>query len=463
MDASADQRRMVSDATSSRLDVEAELEWFAELLDKRLKSYFDVNDDDQSTAEIPSAPDLSIERGYTRTDYTRLVLSLGLGMEERVLLLLALIPFIRPQLLDVLWSKNNATERGFTEFGGISGSSHGGFLPTVETALFILGGDDMEQRLYIMRLLHNNSRLLKQGIVQVGAVQNNEPWSSGQLKISREFVDQLVYGTSYKPSFGVEFPARRIEIRLGWDDLVLPASMLEQLDEIRDWIQHGDTLLGDWGMRDKLAPGFTSLFYGPPGTGKTMSACLLGKRCDCDVYKVDLSAIVSKYIGETEKNLARIFDAAENQGWILFFDEADALFGKRTKVDDSHDRYANQEISFLLQRIEDFKGVVILASNFKSNIDDSFIRRFQSVIRFTIPKSNERQRIWANAFSTRARLEKSINLARIASQYEVSGGTIMNVVRYASLRSVSRDSDIILLDDIEEGLRREKLKEGRNL
>ena len=257
MDASSDQRRMVSDARSSRLDIEAELEWFAELLDKRLKFYFDVNDDDQSTGEFPSAPDLSVERGYIKTDYSRLVLSLDLGMEERLLLMLALIPFIRPQLLDVLWSKNNATERGFTEFGGISGRSHGGFLPTVETALFILSGDEMEQRLYIMRLLHNNSRLLKQGIVQVGAVQNNEPWSSGQLKISREFVDQLVYGTSYKPSFGVEFPARRIEIRLGWNDLVLPASMLEQLDEIRDWIQHGDTLLGDWGMRDKLAPGFT--------------------------------------------------------------------------------------------------------------------------------------------------------------------------------------------------------------
>ncbi len=463
MDATTDTRRMVNDLSAYVSDLEAELEWFAKVLDARLKNYFDQKQ--PNAFQFPSLPPpaLSDELQAHGSSYAQFVNSLSLSAEERLLLILTLIPYIRPQLLDVLWSNNSATTRGFTEFGGINGASHGGFLPTVETALFILTGDNLKQRLTLMQLLHNESCLIRQGIIQTSTVQNNEPWPSGQLQISREFVDQLVYGSPYKPEFGTEFPAKRVETALTWDDLILPPSTLEQLEEIRQWVIHGDTLLSDWGMQDKLSPGFISLFHGPPGTGKTMSACLLGKHCNCDVYKVDLSAIVSKYIGETEKNLAKIFDAAENQNWILFFDEADALFGKRTKVDDSHDRYANQEISFLLQRIEDFRGVVILASNFKSNIDDSFIRRFQSVVQFAMPKAAERQKIWINAFSSKAIPEPELNFAKTAAKYEVSGGTIMNVVRFASLRAVSRGNRIILRDDIEEGLRREQLKEGRNL
>ena len=141
--------------------------------------------------------------------------------------------------------------------------------------------------------------------------------------------------------------------------------------------------------------------------------------------------IVSKYIGETEKNLARIFDLAEHKNWILFFDEADALFGKRTRVDDAHDRFANQEISFLLQRIEDFDGVVILASNFKANIDDAFLRRFHSVVQFPMPRAPERLRMWREAFPAKARLDERLDLARIAERHELTGGTIVNVARHA--------------------------------
>jgi len=205
------------------------------------------------------------------------------------------------------------------------------------------------------------------------------------------------------------------------------------------------------------------LFHGPPGTGKTLTACLIGKHCGCDVYKIDLSLIVSKYIGETEKNLARVFDLAENRGWILFFDEADALFGKRTKVDDAHDRYANQEVSFLLQRIEEFHGVVILASNFKTNIDDAFLRRFQSVVAFPMPKPPERLRLWQEAFPAQVQLAADVDLPRVAERYELSGGTIMNVVRHALLMSLSRNESLVRREDLEEGIRRELLKEGRAL
>jgi hypothetical protein len=366
-------------------------------------------------------------------------------------------------LLDILWTRNEATQRGFTEFGGVHGTNHGGFLPTGETAAFLLAGDDLAARFEVLRHFEGDRFLARHNVLHLAPTSALEPLTSGALAVSREYLYRFTTGVARKPAFSSDFPARLIETGLDWAHLVLPAATLEQLEEIKHWIEHGATLLDDWEMRPKLRPGFTSLFYGPPGTGKTLSACLLGKHCGCDVYKIDLSLIISKYIGETEKNLGRIFDLAEHKGWILFFDEADALFGRRTRVDDSHDRYANQEISFLLQRIEEFNGVVILASNMRSNIDDAFLRRFHSVIQFPMPRPAERQRIWSNAFSSRAVLEDRIDLGRLAERYEIAGGTIMNVVRYSSLKAISRREETIRLADMEEGIRRELLKEGRAL
>ncbi|MEJ0103994.1 MAG: ATP-binding protein [Bacteroidota bacterium] len=177
-----------------------------------------------------------------------------------------------------------------------------------------------------------------------------------------------------------------IETDHNWSDLALEQENLQGLTEIRDWLRSGKTLMNERGLNKKIKRGYRALFCGKAGTRKTLAAGLLGKDAGLDVYRIDLSMVLSKYIGETEKQLARIFDEAETKKSILFFDEADALFGKRTDVKDAHDRYANQEISYLLQRIEDYPGVVIVATNMKSNIDDAFIRRFQAVIDFGMPK-----------------------------------------------------------------------------
>ncbi len=190
--------------------------------------------------------------------------------------------------------------------------------------------------------------------------------------------------------YGVKYFARRLKTPLKWDDLVLPEHTLEQVKELEAWLQHGDALLGDWDMRGKAKPGFRALFQGPSGTDKTLAASLLGKSTGRDIYRVDLSAIVSKYIGETEKNLARVFSTAEKKNWILFFDEADALFGKRTDVKDSHDRYANQGVAYLLRRLDTYTGLAILATNLPENIDDAFGRRFQSIITFPLPDAAAR-------------------------------------------------------------------------
>jgi ATPase family protein associated with various cellular activities (AAA) len=453
----------MADALSANArDLEAELEWFAAVLDARLQAYFGTGA--QDGAPPPRRDVLSLQPpalAGSNSHYACFLREQEVPPAARLVILLALIPHVRPQLLDVLWTRNEATQRGFTEFGGVQGTSHGGFLPTGETAAFLLAGDDLAARFETARLFEGDQFLARQNVLHLSPVSAGESQLSGVVVLSREFLHRFTTGLERKPSFNSDFPARLIRTELAWRDLVLPAATLEQLEEIKHWMLHGKTLLDEWGMRHKLRPGFTSLFHGPPGTGKTLSACLLGKHCGCDVYKVDLSMIVSKYVGETEKNLARVFDLAEHKGWILFFDEADALFGKRTKVDDSHDRFANQEISYLLQRIEDFDGVVILASNFKANIDDAFLRRFQSVVCFPMPRPAERLRIWREAFPRPARLEQRIELPRIAEKHELSGGTILNVVRYASLLALSRGSHTILLDDLEEGTRRELLKEGR--
>lgn len=450
---------MVNEAAGNNAFVlEKELTWFSEVLETRLNNYFMAKSRYGSLKDIP-VPATDKED----SNYGKIVSQFRMNAEERIVLLLALIPHIQPQLLDILLVSNENTGRGFTEFGGITSTSHGGFIPTVETALFILAGNNLSDRFSLLKMFDGDHFFSKHHIIDFQKLEGFDNELNFVLTLSKEYLDYLTSGIPSPPFFSASFPARKIITELGWNDLVLPSATVEQLHEIINWVKHGKELMEGWNMKKFLKPGFVSLFHGRPGTGKTLSAGILGKSCEMDVYQVDLSMVVSKYIGETEKNLSRIFDMAENKNWILFFDEADALFGKRTTVADAHDRYANQEISYLLQRIEDFNGVIILASNMKSNIDEAFLRRFQSVIHFPMPRSQERLKIWQNGLSPKAILDKEINIEKIAEKYELSGGTIMNVIRYSSLKAISRGNSLILNEDIEEGVRKELVKEGKSM
>jgi Cdc6-like AAA superfamily ATPase len=333
-------------------------------------------------------------------------------------------------------------------------------LPTGETALFLLAGDDMKQRFIYYPLFDTDHFLVRSKVLKLESVGSNEPFMNGRLSLSEDYARYFVAGSFLKPEFSEAFPARLVTTEMEWADAVYAPHTLEGIIEIKDWIQHGQTVLHDMGLGKRLRPGYKSLFYGPPGTGKTLTASLLGKDTGRDVYKIDLSMVVSKYIGETEKNLARVFDQAETKDWILFFDEADALFGKRTEIINSHDRFANQEVAYLLQRIEEHKGVVILASNLKENIDKAFTRRFQSIIHFPIPGVDERYNIWKQSFSEKLPPAKDVDLRKIAEKFVVSGGLMMNVIRNCSLKAVKNKQKSIPLADIENGIRRELLKEG---
>jgi SpoVK/Ycf46/Vps4 family AAA+-type ATPase len=284
---------------------------------------------------------------------------------------------------------------------------------------------------------------------------------SGRLMLDSEYAERFISGKARAPRLSVRFPAQRLETGMKWDDVVLAPHTLAEIQGLENWIRHGDVLMTQWNMRHKLRPGCRALFFGPPGTGKTLTATLLGQTTGRQVYRVDLSTVVSKYIGETEKNLAGLFDRAEHKEWILFFDEADALFGKRTQVRDAHDRYANQEVSFLLQRIETYNGLVILASNLANHVDEAFARRFEHLVRFPMPRQNERLLLWRKGLPASASLEPAVDLPQLAGRYEMSGGMIMNVIRYASLQAISRDERVLRHQDLLDGIRREYAKESR--
>ncbi len=378
--------------------------------------------------------------------------------EEFALLLLTLAPHVRPALLDAEIRTALAREGDFPEIGGVRDADSRAFLPTGETAAFLLAGENLDARFDIQKLFSPDHWFAREGMLRLEPARDGASLLSGRIVMARDWVERFTIGRVQVPDFGAAFPAKRISTALEWDDLILTGSVREQIAELENWVRHGRTLMNDWAMAGRLRPGYRALFHGPPGTGKTLTATLLGRSTGREVFRVDLSTVVSKYIGETEKNLAGLFDRAGNRDWILFFDEADALFGKRTNVKDAHDRYANQEVSYLLQRVEDFDGLVILASNFRANLDEAFLRRFNAIIRFPFPTQPERRAIWLRSLPDRPNRER---LAEQLAEFELSGGNIVNVVQFAAIEAIAADQPEIRLEDAIKGIRREVEKEGK--
>lgn len=434
-----------------------EFVWLYTIMQFRFASYFGGDTPYKKITDI-KAPDLKKDSSI----YSQMVRDLGLNHEERIILLLALSPHLSPQLLDMFFTKNETYGRGFTEFGGVKGNQHSGFIPTGETAAFVIAGTDINKRFDVISYFGEEHSFQTKNIIQLDRMKSSEPILSGILNISKDYLSFFTNGEEYIPPFNSEFPAQKLKTKLDWEDLVVEPYVLDEVQEILKWLQYRKQIMEEWGLEKFIKPGYRALFYGPPGTGKTLTVSLLGKSSKRDVYRVDLSKIVSKYIGETEKNLANIFDQAENKEWILFFDEADAIFGKRTNTQDAKDRYANQEIAYLLQRMEEFPGLLILATNLKSNMDEAFARRFQSMIYFPLPSHSMRLKLWENTFS-KFEFDENLNLKEIAKNYELTGGTMINILSYVSLQAAERKSRKITKKDIIHGIRKEFRKEGKTI
>jgi hypothetical protein len=243
---------------------------------------------------------------------------------------------------------------------------------------------------------------------------------------------------------GLQKLAHKSELLFAWHDLVLPERVLQQLREVANSVRLRHRVHSEWCFDSKLGKnsGISVMFSGLSGTGKSMAASVLARELSLDLYKIDLSGVVSKYVGETEKNLSRIFDEAEYSSAVLFFDEADALFGKRSEVKDAHDRYSNIEVAFLLQRMEQFSGLAILATNISRNIDAAFVRRMQHIVEFPFPEAAHRERIWRGMFPPEAPLDPDVDFSFLARQFELSGGNIRNVVTAAAFMAAEKGRPI---------------------
>lgn len=437
-----------------------EMDWLQEVIDQVICSYLLQEGHENRWQNIPLP---EIDADTENSIYYKKIEEWNLNLYERLCLALIIAPQIKPEVLDVFFSKNAMYDRGFTEFGGIVNKSHSGFLPTGQTFSFLITAVNPELRIEVMNVLSSSNILVKEQVLVMETTESNVPVLNQVLSLNELWLHYFITGILPKPEHSVSFPAQQISTNMNWSDLVLEDHVMQQVMEIDAWLNYGETLMTEWGLENKIKPGYRTLFYGPPGTGKTLTASLLGKSTNREVYRVDLSMIVSKYIGETEKNLSKIFDVAQHKNWILFFDEADALFGKRTNASSSNDRHANQQTGYLLQRIEDFPGVVILASNLKENMDEAFSRRFQSMIHFTMPTAEERVQLWQKAFSGKCKLNPDIDIETIAENYELAGGAIINVLRYCALIAIQRNETVVTYQDLLEGIRREFRKENKTL
>ena len=439
------------------------IKYFEEITHTVFAIHFGTKNEYASIRNVP-IPDMS-ELSSTLPDGVQPT------FEERIVLLLALMPHISPQTLDLFFLQNKDLDRPYSEFGGWKGVSHNGFLPTGQTAAFLIKNyqlgirndkDDSipNSQFLIPNLFSREHWFYKNNILHLEDQGEGEPFLSGRLVVSDEVLAKL-HHQEYEPEYNASFPAKRITTPLDWQDLVLPYNLNEEIDNIIRWMLHEKEIRERWQLDRIVKPGYRCLFYGPPGTGKTLTATLLGKQTGQDVYRVDLSMITSKYIGETEKNLAKVFDKAAHRRWILFFDEADALFGQRTETQTSNDRHANQEVAYLLQRIEDFPGMVILATNLKENIDEAFFRRFQSALYFPMPDERLRYQLWQKMLPIEWLPENSGEFLQRAAEYKLSGGSMVNVIQICAIQLYGKDSSKLSLESLKQAIVREQVKEGK--
>lgn len=437
--------------------INEEISWLLTILDSRIAK---LEDETASVLFFPDAPPAGLSE--KQSAYADLVNEYDLGPVERLLLICSLAPHISPEAFtSKIRDEKSGLKIKYPRLGGYFDTTFTNFVPTLQTIVYLLAGDDMSAMLYNHLFLMERSVLLKEQIITLDAVSTSEDSTNRRnyaIRLAPEFVEYLISGKRPRPDFGKTFPATLITTGLDWEQLVVKPAVFTELQRIMRWEQKGKELLAK--TNNKLNASFTCLFYGPSGSGKTLAVQLLGKTLGIDVFRIDLSMVVSKYIGETEKNLAYLFDRAKGKNWILFFDEADALFGKRTDINDSKDKWANLEMSYLLQRMEDHNGLTILASNLKNNIDTAMTRRFQSVIYFNRPQREERIQLWKKLLPGPFSYHPGLNFNELA-KYELTGGNITNVVKAACLEAVSRDSTVVDSQDLADAITREFNKENR--
>ena len=438
---------------SFTIDIETDLLWLENLIQYQLgNASEDLIDRIENHGEI--LPPI-IPKGGFYSDNLRIW---NPSAVERGLIVIGLALYFKPRIFDPLLKAAKDYNYTETRLGGIIGTAQTPFVPTGETAIFLLTNGSVEERMLVLNCLNQEHWLFEKGILLFEYKEPGLPITFQPFSLSSDYMEIFSKGVATKPNYSSQFPASLVKTNMEWSDLVVSKELIKEIRDIELWLEYEERLFGEMGLGRKIKEGYKVVFYGPSGTGKTLVAGLIGKKYDRDVYRVDLSQLSSKYIGETEKNIDNLFKQARNKNWILFFDEGESLFGKRSQSGQSNERYGNQQVGFLLQRMEDHPGVVILTTNLKSSIDEAFLRRFQKMIYFEAPDFEYRLDLWKKALEDTLPLADDVDLRLISKEHKLVGGQIVNIVKQIILRELGAQSEVIRLKTLEEAIAEELRK-----
>lgn len=402
-----------------------EMKWLQSLIEKRCKELFLEEDIElNGDYEIPEPPKSDDQSPYSITINTH-----QLTVLDRIILALGIASAHYPSILKTFVQIEESSNAFAIEAGGEYDKISRSFKPTFQTALFLLAGKDLSLWSQYGAQLINGSVLLKNDLIYN---RSSTEFIHGKIELDTAYLNYFLSGQKPQLDHGSYFPGRLYKSDLTMEDIILEDTVRDQIKPIGHYIK---ALENGFFKTDEhsFKPGFIALFYGAPGTGKTMLAGILANAYGIDMYHVDLSQVVSKYIGETEKNLEVLFNRLQGKNCMLFFDEADALFGKRSDVKDAHDRYANQEVSYLLQRIEKFDGLTILASNFENNMDDAFKRRIAVSVNVIRPTETTRKALWEHYLPKNIAFESNDLLQHLTKEYTYTGANIRNIMKNVAM------------------------------
>ncbi|WP_286920437.1 ATP-binding protein [Flavobacterium sp. UBA4197] len=402
-----------------------EMEWLESLISIRCKELFLQGKlDFEPVEEIPVLPKTDSD-----SPYGIIINTYQLQEMDRVLLALGIASAHYPSLFKSFIQIEESSSAFAIDVGGEYNKTNRSFKPTFQTALFLLAGKDLS-----LWSLYNTKLIAGSVLLQNDIIYNRTEtdFIYGKIELDKAYLNYFLSGKKPRLDHGTYFPGSLYESDLTLDDIVLEPMVREQIKPIGQYIKALES--GFFKSNEHhFKSGFIALFYGAPGTGKTMLAGILANTYGIDMYHVDLSQVVSKYIGETEKNLEILFNRLQGKNCMLFFDEADSLFGKRSDVKDAHDRYANQEVSYLLQRIEKFDGLTVLASNFENNMDEAFKRRIDLSINIIRPTEATREALWKQYLPKNVMFESEAFLKHLAKDYSYTGSNIRNIMKNVAI------------------------------
>jgi hypothetical protein len=420
------------------------LQWLKQTLNWRIADATGIKNSD-----LLSPPDL--QTNEDEDTFSALVQKARLSVEEQLVLMLGLSNYLDPAFFNEYILKRRDHPESVPSIGLSFHRSHfSGFIPTGETALFLLAGTNQGQRRDYSKYFGKGHKFAKNNLLKLEKAPSGEPALLGRLVINPVLADLLLTNQDIDTVSDHILAGWGLGSQINENDLILNEKTLLQYHEASKLIKAGNYSMFKPMVARKNHFSFKLLFHGPKGTGKSLAARLLARSIAIGFYRIDLSQIVSKYIGETEKNLSQVFEKAEDKDWVLFFDEADALFGKRSNVRESHDKYANQEVSYLMQRIESHKGAVILSASSIEGIDDALMRRFHHIIHFPEATAAERYKLWRKSLPPASLMEipTEVELQSIASLFQLNANEIIMLSEKICLNCLKSNVSKITATDL---------------